>query len=321
MAVDPNVLKELQDWAAFRAQIAPPGDLSKLPQAQKDEINQKIASLTPDQMARFNGETLSAGAKPYAVGHINESTGRPMAGVDNTHFDPTTGQVEKNKGFWDLPESKWVLASMASAALPFALPALTGLGSGAAPAGLSASEAGAYGVPELATTVGSKSILGTAAHLMSSKAGSDMLGAAANGIGNATNAAANNRGMKAQMAMQADAQHELELQRRATEEQQQRSTALKNASYADYTQNRKPGPFNTGGLREYGPEQRAINANLQKQAQEKLATGPTYDTNRMSPLTDPKQFVDQYGNPSTMEKIGNWASPTMSVLSKALRFF
>jgi hypothetical protein len=299
--------EELEQWAQWRKSVDP-------------------ATLSdPKEVQYYNGPSARPGDSRFDNPLFSKDAGSMFVNAKN-HFDPSTGKVEDNKGFWQLPETYKMLALMGgSVAAPFVLPALGGLTGSTAPASLSASEAGAYGgefgLGGIPVTAGGKGILGKAAHLLGSKAGSDMLGAAANGIGQATNAAANNRGMKAQMAMQADAQHELELQRRATEEQQQRSTALKNASYADYTQNVKPGPFNTAGIRQYGPAQQAIAANLQKQAQDKLATGPAYDTNKMSPLTDPKQFVDQYGNPSTMEKVGNWASPTLSVLSKALRFF
>jgi hypothetical protein len=330
MAIDPATLKELQDWAAWK-------------NAQDPNAVFAASKTDPSIMAKYNGQTLSPEAQQYAVGRYDSATGKPANGVNGEHFDEKTGKIEKNGGFMDLPESKWILAAAAGLAAPYAVPALAGLaGGGGAGAGATATatDIGAESVPLASSTIGtgmvpalaggSSSLAGGAGGAggilsrvtgaLSGKAG-DLLGAGAEGLGAAANSAAHNRGTSADMDLQANREAAAEQIARAKEEQAQRNDALKQGYYANYLQNRKAGPYNTAGLTPVGGDTLATAMNLAQQSRAKLANGPQYDTSKMPPPLDPNQFMDQYGKPGTLEKTSNWLSPTLSTLGKVAKFF
>ncbi len=349
--IDPAILKELQDYKAFHDSIIPPGDISKMSQTQKDAITARVNSLTPEERAKLDFGDLSPAAKAYVVGRIDPATGKAATGVNGQHFDMEKGQIVKNGGFWDLPESYAILAAAAGMGGLAAAPLLAGTagvtGSTGATAtatdlAASAPEIADAAIPGLAsTTIGTGMVpaitggtglasgaagagtgtLGMASKLLSKGAASDLLGGAASGIGAATNTAAENRGAKANLALKAQGQFENEMMTRAKEEQSQRNDALKQGYYANYVQNRKPGPFNTAGITPMGSDTLSTAMNLAAQSKAKLANAPQYDTNGMPKIPDASQFTDEYGNPTTMEKVGNWLSPTLSTLGKVARYF
>lgn len=347
--IDPAVLQELQQWKAFRESIIPKGtDLKAL---GKDP--QRMAALNaqmgdPAVVAQFNGDTLGPAAKQYAVGMIDPATGKPRNGLNGMHFDVNTGEITKNKSGWDLPETKAIVAMAAGLGGLAAAPAIAGAfggssvaggGAGASlgadAAGVSATSGlasgagigGAVAAPTIADVSGvvAGSGLGTgtlskAAGLLKGKAG-DLLGAAGQGIGAATDAAAQNRYTSGVLAQKEESDYNANLLARAKEEQSQRNDALKQGYYANYVQNRKPGPFNTGGITPYGSDTLATAMALAAQSKAKLANGARYDTSKMAPLQTPDEFMDKYGKPGTLEKIGNYAAPALTTLGKVARFF
>jgi hypothetical protein len=339
--IDQNTLAELVQWKQFRDQWKDPNALL-------------AASKTdPTLMAKYSGDTLSPAAQKYAVGRIDPATGKPANGVDGAHFDVNTGKLEKNGGFWDLPESYAILAAAGAlggvAAAPFLGAGAAGQGGVTATASDiagSAPELADAAIPGLASTAtvsplgalvpagtsslaggggaalaGGASTLGTAAKLLSGGGLQDILGAGASGLGQAANAAAQNRGVSANMDLQANREAAVEQMARAKEEQSQRNDALKQGYYANYVQNRKPGPFNSAGITPYGADTLSTAANLAAQSKAKLANAPQYDTSTMPAILDPSKFMTQYGQPSTLEKTSNWLSPTLSTLGKVSKFF
>lgn len=149
-SIDPAVLKELQDWKAYRDSFG--DDPAKLNAAQQAD---------PNFAAKYNGDTLSPGAKQYAVGRYdptaNGGKGGPAAGTNGMHFDAQTGQIVKNKGAFDLPETWGILGAAAGLGGVVAAPAIAGLfgGGGAASAAAPAATAatGGAGAGTTAATV------------------------------------------------------------------------------------------------------------------------------------------------------------------------
>jgi len=195
------------------------------------------------------------------------------------------------------------------------------------------------------TAGGTASTLGKVGTLLSrGQQASDILGAAGRGVGEAATAAGNNRLSAGDLALRAQqlglqtaqtntsgqAAFENELLNRAKQEEGERTDALKNIYRQSYATNRTPGPYNTRGLTAYSPEYLAALKNLTTQGGEKLSTKGKYDTSNMpelkpyDPVTtsfDPKAFMDEYGNPSTLEKVGGWLSPTLSTLGTVAKYW
>jgi hypothetical protein len=117
-----------------------------------------------DEIAAYNGDTLSPDAKAYIHG----------AGVAGQHFDPKTGEITKNKGYWSQPES-WIQlglggalgAAGAAGALPGALGGATG---GAAPAATVASGTGAATAAGASATGGMLSLAKNLAPMLTANA-------------------------------------------------------------------------------------------------------------------------------------------------------
>ncbi len=344
--IDPAILKELQDYKAFHDSIIPPGDISKMSQTQKDAIMARVNSLTPEERAKLDFGDLSPAAKAYVVGRIDPATGKAATGVNGQHFDMEKGQIVKNGGFWDLPESYAILAAAAGMGGLAAAPLLAGGAAASAapeagaavlpstatvsslgslvPAGVESGALTGGAIPGATALAGGGSTLSMASKLLGAGKNngvSDLLGGAGAGVGAAANTAAENRGAKANLALKAQGQFENEMMTRAKEEQSQRNDALKQGYYANYVQNRKPGPFNTAGITPMGSDTLSTAMNLAAESKAKLANAPQYDTNGMPKIPDATQFTDQYGNPTTMEKVGNWLSPTLSTLGKVARYF
>jgi hypothetical protein len=319
--IDQNTLAELVQWKQFRDQWKDPNALL-------------AASRTdPTLMAKYSGDNLSPEAQKYAVGRIDPATGKPANGVNGAHFDVNTGKLEKNGGLWDLPETYAILAAAGGLAAPEILPLLTSAGgAGGATGGVTATAtdiaeplAGTLGSEGFAAGdvvggLGGASTLGKVTNFLKNNGG-DILGAASNGIGSAANAAAQNRGASANMDLQANREAAVEQMARAKEEQSQRNDALKQGYYANYVQNRKPGPFNAAGITPYGQDTLSTAANLAAQSRAKLANAPQYDTSTMPAILDPSKFMNQYGQPGTLEKTSNWLSPALSTLGKVSKFF
>ena len=308
----------------------------------RDSVDPSTSTLSGDEAKYYNGPNPRPGDPRFtsAEGAYSSSfspEAEQMFVNAKTHFDTNSGKVTKNKGFMDLPESKWILAMAAAAGAGIAAPAIAGAfgagaaggGSAAVPTTMGIESATSLGLPVTAGlgTAGTATAaatgattLGKVAGLLKGKGG-DLLGAAGEGVGSATNAAAQNRFTSGQIAQQANNSYEAQMLNRAKEEQSQRNDALKQQYYANYQQNRKPGPFNTAGLTAYGPDMQETAKALAAQAKAKLANAAQYDTNGLPKLQTPDEFMAKYGNPSTLEKVGNWLSPTLSTLGKVSRYF
>jgi hypothetical protein len=326
--MDPT--QELQQWAQWRQAV----DAAK----QTDK-------LTGDAARYYNGPSPRPGDprfdQSYATDMFSPEAGQTYVNA-KTHFDINSGKTVKNQSGWDLPETKLIVALAAGLGGVAAAPLIAGAVGGNAAAGtaagseLGADAAGVGATSGLAsgagigTSVAAPSLAdisgvvagdvaggfggGAGVSTLSKAAG--LLDAAGKGIGGAAQNAAQGRqqGMNAEVVAQNN--YENQMLSRAREEQSQRNDALKQQYYANYVQNRKPGPFNTGGLINYGDDVKASAAALAAQAKAKLATGAKYDTNAMEAVKTPKEYMDEYGTPGTLEKISNWASPALSTLGK-----
>lgn len=136
--IDPAILQELQAWKAYR-----------------DSVDPNTLVNDPVGAAKYNGDNLSAGAKQYAVGRYDPATGKPANGLNGQHFDVKTGQIENNKGFFQLPESYAILGAAAGLGGLAAAPLLAGgAGGGAAATAAPAATAGTGVGAGTAATVG-----------------------------------------------------------------------------------------------------------------------------------------------------------------------
>lgn len=357
---DMSPQQELEQWRQWRTAVTGGNPANGTP---------KFA-LTDEQSKYFNGPSPRPN-DPRFANPLFSNAATNMFVNGNTHYDLASGSSEKNKGFWNNPET-WMQFALAGGLVAAPLlagaattagggltggtssgAALTGPGAGLTTAAEAADAAAA--APGLAsTTIGTgmlgpiaggagADVSGTAASagggllsralgLTKGTSGSDLLSAAGQGLGQAATAAGNNRILAGEMALRnqagntsAQAAFENELLARAKEEQSQRNDALKQQYYANYVQNRRPGPFNPAGLTSYSPSLLSSATQLASQAQNKLANAPQYDTSEMAPLTsttiDPTTFMNQYGKPGTLQNVSNWLSPTLTTLGRVARFF
>jgi hypothetical protein len=137
--VDPAILKELQDWKTYRDSVDP---------------NDPKNFNDPAFAAKYNGDNLSAAARPYTAG-FNPATGKPYNGVDGQHFDIKSGQIVKNKGAWQLPET-YAILGLAGGLGAAAIPAIVGASAatGAVTSASAAAPAAATGTGTAATIAG-----------------------------------------------------------------------------------------------------------------------------------------------------------------------
>lgn len=240
-------------------------------------------------------------------------------------------------------------APLATTAIPGALGVTGGSASGALGAGIVPATTSSLGAAGSAGAMGGASTLSKVASLAGKtqqgvNGASDILGAAGAGVGNATTAAGNNRLTAGELALKAQQltnqttqtntqgqqAFEGELMARAKQEEGERTDALKNIYRQSYATNRTPGPYNERGLTPYSPEYLTALKDLTTQGSEKLKTKGKYDTSAMPELApytpssasfDPKQFMDEYGQPSTLEKVGGWLSPTLTTLGTVAKYW
>lgn len=207
-----------------------------------------------------------------------------------------------------------------SAALPGAVSAIPGL---AGAAGAAGSLGGIAGV------AGKVGALGKLGGLIQdgSKLGST-LGALGQGIGAATSAAGNNDMLAADQDVRVNnsnvtgnAAFEQELMNRSKTENNQRMGSLQDVYRASMAQHPSVSPYNTQGAQKQSPEYLKALADLAAQGSNKLATGGQYDTNKMAPLAPYKPINPAKPGGSTLQKVGNWLGPGMSVAGKISSFF
>lgn len=206
-------------------------------------------------------------------------------------------------------------ASGASAALPASLPVTVG----GLPAG--ASTIGAIG-GGIAAPAGTAATTGLTTAGVLSKA-APLLKAAGAGIGNATNAAANNRGVESDYNLNAyregntaQSQIENELMQRAATEAAQRKNDLGNIYRQSVAHNPSHSIYDKQGPPPISQQYLdAIDA-LSKQGGAALQRAPAYDVANLPMRTyTPPPPMKKAG---TLEQAGNWLGPTLTLASAYL---
>lgn len=162
---------------------------------------------------------------------------------------------------------------------------------------------------------------------------SDLLGAAGAGVGAATSAAGQNALNQEKLGLDANAQNisgqsaavneNLGL---AQEEAAQRATELKNIARASYAKNPRVSPFDPVGGPKLDSTYMAVLNALEGQGASALSSAPTFDVSKMpKPSYTPISIKDVQGAtgtaPSTLQKIGTWLSPGLTVAGKIASAF
>ena len=180
--------------------------------------------------------------------------------------------------------------------------------SGLIPAATDASYIGdaVSGVAASGVPGGIGSTLGTIGGILG-KAG-PALAAGGKAIGAATNAAGQNRVNQGEFDLQANSAYETELMNRAKQEAAQRSQANKDVYRSNFFKNDVGSPYDPRPP-QFGSQMMSTLGSQADQGASKLAAPSQYDTTTMAPLTKAK-IPPQ----STLEQIGQWASPVMSTL-------
>lgn len=136
----------------------------------------------------------------------------------------------------------------------------------------------------------------------------DILTGTGKTIGEATQAAGQNRLDRDEIARKSAADFENALMRRNQIEQGERANALDDVYRASWYQNRQAGPNNTRGITPMSPEYMDTLGGLSQMGQTVLEKQPQYSTYNAPPV---EKFVPT--DPSTMEKLGTWAGPILSI--------
>lgn len=222
-------------------------------------------------------------------------------------FDPS-GNVNEQHGFAGQPG--WAKALEIGGALAaggyLAAPLLAGAGGAAASAGApAATEAGIFG--SVAPAVGGVGTIGTIGSL--AKGGStmakisDILNLGGKAIGDATSAAGNNRIEANDAAAKAAHQNLTDKIAQQSADAGQASLDRQALYRSTVAQHPMTSPYNTRGAQVISPEMMAGLSDMEKQALLRIGKGPT----PFVPYT-PKSA-------STLEQVGNWASPIASTIS------
>lgn len=188
-----------------------------------------------------------------------------------------------------------------------------------------------------ATTIPSgaaASLPGAAAKLWGGvKGAKSLLGATAQGIENVTDNAAHDRALQEQLALTANGQNisgnsafEAQLINRAKEEAAQRVQAQKDAYRQSYVTQNQSSP-NNPRPGSYTPAYLAAMTAQGQQAGQTLGKPRTYDMQSMPgpkpyvPI-DPKDVQGATGTkPGTLEKVGRWLGPGLSIADQILDIF
>lgn len=162
--------------------------------------------------------------------------------------------------------------------------------------------------------------------------GKDILGSTGEAIGKATTAAGQNRLDQEHLALQAHGQNitgqsafEQQLMARAGLEDRQRIQAAKDAYRNSVAHNLTSSPYNPRP-QVLSDQFKGDMSNVGNAASGRLALPQQYTAGSMSPLApytplDIKNLQASTNTaPSTLEKVGQWAGPISSVLSKVLKF-
>lgn len=260
---------------------------------------------------------------------------------DRMKFD-AAGNINQKGGFAGMPT--WAKVAIAAAAVAGTGGALGAAGvgpmagmmggtSGAAP-GLAASVAAPAATE--AGILGGAGVLGTAG-TVSSATGTglstmDRVGALMRGgskaVGSATEAAAQRQLAADQMGLQANAQNiqgenafQSQQNSMAQLEAQQQEQARKNLYRASVMKNPTVSPENRSGAPTFSAEMLEGMTNLEKQALLRTAEESQYTTGKMRKPREYTPYSPTIGTPSTMQKVGNWLAPALSIADLGMELY
>jgi len=270
---------------------------------------------------------------------VEQNTGFKFPG--DMKIDPA-GNLNEKGGWAGLPTGvKVALIAAAAVGTAGAAGALGGGAAGVGAGGTGSGVAAAAGAPTaastgmglgaLGTTAGVGSTLGTIGTVANAvkSGGSTMdkigniLRGGAGAVGAATEAAAQRQAQEddslyraQQSNMQGENAFQSQQLAQAREEAAQRDEARKNLYRASIMKNPQFSVENPRGAQTFSPEMMEGLTNLEKQALSRTADTPQYTSAKMrapqfAPL-DP-QALSQTSRPGTMETIGNWLAPGLSL--------
>jgi len=260
--------------------------------------------------------------------------------LDDFHIDPA-GNINDFHGWKGLPTGVKI-AIIAGAAVGTAGAAgAFGGGAGATSAlgGVGVGETAATGVGGLtatslglaptvglgtagtaAATGGIGSTLLGAAEKYAAKKGittaADLLRGGGQAVGNAANAAEDNRLTADESRRKGQNDYENQLVNRSKLEAGERQQALKDLYRQSYAANRKPGPYNAAGLTPYSADYMSGLSAIEQQGLARLQKPAAYDTAAMPALA---QFVP--APQGKVERIGNYAAPALTLGGMALDYY
>lgn len=312
--------------------------------AASAELNQRLQQL-PEYKAYIEAlQHIGAGVVPHeklkALGEAIQREGLQIP--EDLILDPyTAGFREKS---WD--EKHNALSGLAYTGLAVGI----GLGVGGA-ASMAAGTGAAGGAESGAVSTGAITAADEAAAQASAFGGANAAGAGLSlgkglgtaskvadllrgtglAIGDAASTAGNNRVTQETLDLNANGQNiqgqnafETQLLNRSKLEADQRSQVQKDVYRKSYATNRQPGPFNQAGLTQYSPEYLATLTDLEKQALLRLKKPPDYGTDTMPAVQPYQKYVPSQtknGQPSTMETLGGWLGPGMTIAGALSKYF
>lgn len=289
--------------------------------AAQTAVNTAIATGSPEAGAAAAGvlpsaaigtglstlpEVAASGLVPAALSSELAATAIPAAGMTSLPSAASSGELGSVLG----PGGASTLPSTATSGIS-TLPNVTPSGGVGAALGTGANLAGL--IDKGTGTIGKIS---------------DILGAAGAGVAGATQAAGQTQLQNALMGLTANGENitgnsafENELMRRASEEDTQRGTALKDVYRQGIATHPNVSPFNPTGGPQYSSDYLGTLDKLKQQGADTLSGPAQYSTKKLPPL---KPYTDYNPNtisgaggtePSTMQTIGNWLGPSLSTIS------
>lgn len=157
------------------------------------------------------------------------------------------------------------------------------------------------------------------------KKAAPVLTGAGQAVGAATSAAGQTQLANAELGLNANAQNisgesafQNAQQGMAATEAAQRKEALKNIYRANYARNPSVSPFNPVGAPKYSPEYLQGLTDLEKEALARLASPALYGTDKLRAPVPYTPYVPNTRQ-STMQRVGNWLSPALSMASSSRR--
>lgn len=260
------------------------------------------------------------------------ANGAPSDAFDDMMIDPA-GNLNTEHGFASLPT--WAKVAIGAGAVAggfFAAPAVggaLGIGGSSAPAGITATATGSAGVGAGAGAGSTAALAGAAGTGLSTmgKIGG-LLRAGAGAVGSATEASAQKQALGAQQELATNQQNiagesafQSQQQNMAQLEAAQQEAARKNLYRASVMKNPTVSPENRSGAPSFSPEMLEGMTNLEKAALARTGT-TQYSTAQMRAPRDYQPLdVKSLSQPSTMQTIGNWLAPGLSIADMAFKAY